>query len=361
MPESIPHVALLIETSRSYSRGLLSGIRTYVAEHGPWSIFMESRALDSAAPPWLKNWQGHGILTRTGSQSVANQIRATGLPAVELRATRLRHDFPFVGVDNSTVGSLIAEHFMDRGYRHFGCYALRSESFFEQRCDNFIETLSEHGFDCAVYEARGQQERPSRWEQEQTRLSRWIEKLSKPVGLMACTDQMGFWMLDACKRSGFSIPEDVAVVGVENDESLCEMSTPPLSSLAFRSQTIGYHAARLLDDLIHGRGRAPAETLFPPGDVVTRQSSDGIALDDRRMADALRFIRTEAFGSIDVSTVARAVGLSRSSLERRMREAIGRSPKAEIQRVRFKRVTELLIDTDLTLADIAERVGFEHP
>ncbi|MBI1372453.1 MAG: helix-turn-helix domain-containing protein [Phycisphaera sp.] len=363
-----PHVALLIETSRSYGRGLLRGVKRYVDEHGPWSLYVELRHLDTNAPPWLSRWRGDGILTRTEVQATANVIRRLGLPAVELRATHLRHDLPFVGVDNAALGRMVAEHLIDRGFTRFAVYDIDTQAYFAQRRDTFVKYLRELGHEVSVYHAAGQREKPREWEREQERLAAWVTSLPKPVGVLACTDQLGFWLLDACRRAGVAVPEEMAVVGAENDESLCLMSTPPLSSVTFNAERIGYEAARLLDGLMRGRGGRGAKTPtkpraieVPPIGIVTRQSSDVVAIADADIADAVRFIRENADRGITTEDVLDAVPMSRSSLERKMRAALGRSPKAEITRVRLEHVQRLLRDTDLTLERIARRTGFAHP
>lgn len=356
-----PHVALLIETSRSYGRALLRGVRQHISEHGPWSIYMELRALESRAPFWLKRWRGDGVLTRTASQVMADAVRATGAPAVELRATKLKHDLPFVGVDNQALGHMVAEHLLERGFRQFGVYEIDTEDYFEQRRENFVVTLHEAGYGCHVYHAPRKRERPAQWERQQDDLAGWLEGLPKPVGLLACTDQLGFWLLDACHRAGVSVPEEAAVVGVENDESLCTMSSPPLSSVQFNGRRIGYEAAALLGRMIQGEPAPRQQTLLKPLGIVTRQSSDVVAIEDKDLAAALRFIRRHACGDITVDDVLRAVPVSRSVLERRMRRVLGRTPKTEINRVRLNRVRQLLTETDLPLAAVARKAGFRHP
>lgn len=363
----IPHVALLIETSRSYGRAVLRGVRRYVSENGPWSVFMELRALESKVPRWLKDWQGDGILTRTNSQAMADAIRATGVPAVEMRASRLDHPFPFVGVDNRALGRMVAEHLMECGFRNLAIYGIATEDYFEQRCENFIESAKLAGCSCSVYnpprdgKKTANREKPANWEQHQNDVARWVGELPKPVGIMACTDQLGFWLLDACKRAGVAVPEEVATVGVENDESLCMMSTPPLSSVQFDGERIGYEAAAILQGLMDGRSATSEQTLIKPLSVVTRLSSDVVALDDRDLAAAVRFIREHASEGIAVEDVLSSVAVSRSWLERQMREVLGRSPKAEIRRVQFNHVKELLTETGLSLAAIAVKTGFKHP
>jgi len=358
---SMPHVALLIETSRSYGRGLLRGVKRYVDEHGPWSMYVELRHLDSRVPPWLKNWRGDGILTRTEFQATASLIRKLGLPAVELRATHLRQDLPFVGVDNSELGRMVAEHLIDRGFTRFAVYDIDTQAYFAQRRDSFVNHLHNLGHDVSVYHAAGQREKPREWEREQERLAAWVASLPKPIGVLACTDQLGFWLLDACRRAGVAVPEELAAVGAENDESLCLMSTPPLSSVAFNPQQVGYEAARLLNKLMRG-GKPPRRPIeVPPVEVVTRQSSDIVAIADKDVAGAVRFIRENADRGITTEDVLDVVHVSRSTLERKMRSVLGRSPKAEITRVRLELVQRLLRDTDLTLQQIARRAGFAHP
>jgi LacI family transcriptional regulator len=354
----LPHVALLIETSRSYGRGVLRGVRRYVAGHGPWSLYLEPRALDSRGPAWLRTWRGDGVLTRTGSRAVGDLVRAAGVPAVELRSSRLNPGVPFVGVDNHTLGQMVVEHLRERGFRRFAVYALDTEDFFRERCDNFVETVRRAGYPCDVHRAPGGRELPARWEKHQDGLARWVRGLAKPVGVMACTDQLGFWLLDVCKRVGVGVPEEVAVVGAEDDETLCSMASPPMSSVRYNLERTGFEAAALLDRLMRGRPAGPLPLLIPPLGVVTRQSSDVVAVEDETLAAALRFIRENACAGAGVEDVLAAVPLSRSTLERGMRREIGRSPHAEIRRVRLTAARRLLVETDLPLAAVAARSGF---
>jgi LacI family transcriptional regulator len=272
----------------------------------------------------------------------------------------LNHGFPFVGVDNRALGKMVAAHLLEQGFRNFGVYEIHSEDYFEERRDDFVQSLRVAGHDCSVFHGGGQSEHPSQWERQQDDLARWVANLPKPVGIMACTDQLGFWLLDACKRVGLSVPDEVAVVGVENEETLCTMATPPLSSVPLGGERIGYEAAALLSRLMKGRRRPKKPILIAPLDIVVRQSSDTVAVEDPELAQAVQFIRTHACDGASVADVLRAVPLSRSLLERKMRLAIGRSPHAEIMRLRLARVKQLLRSTDLSLAQIARRAGFEH-
>lgn len=357
---SIPHVALLIETSRSHGRGLLNGVRQFIAEKEEWSVFVMPRSLDSQIPDWISRWNGDGILSRTTSQKMADAITKSGIPTVELRSTKLKHEFPFLGIDNRAMGRMVAEHFLERGIRHFGVYEIGIEVYFEERRDNYVQTVANAGYEVSVFSAPEDSEVPREWEKHQEQMVKWVKGLPKPVGIMACTDQLGFWLLDACDRAGISVPDEVAVVGVENDDILCMMARPQLSSVAFNSTRIGYEAASLLSRLMEGEAAPKEPFLVKPLGIATRQSSDVVAVDDPELALALRFIRENACKGIQVNDILKAVPMSRTALERQMKAAIGRSPKAEIIRTQLERAKELLISTDFSLSQITERIGFRH-
>ncbi len=358
MSVRIPQVAILVDTSRSYGRDIVRGIRRYVAEHEVWSLYLEPRDLRSSFPEWLKNWSGDGILSRTLDDKMLSQLKATKLPVVEMRTSVLAHSFPFVGIDNSAVGARVAQHFRNRGFMRFACVQDPSEAFFIERSERFCEAVRGFGSEPPVFQPQG-----ANWDQHQSDLVVWLGELPKPVGVFAVNDQLGFWVLDAARRAGIAVPEELAVVGAENDNMLCETASPPLSSVRLRGQAVGNDAARVLDEWMRKiRIPAPGEQhLHAPGEIVTRQSSDIVAVEDRRIAAALRFIRQKATEQIDVSAVAREAALSRTALERRMKALIGRSPGEEINRMRFAAVEKLLTQTELTLDAIAARCGFTHP
>ena len=356
---SLPRVALIIETTRTYTRDILSGVRKYLATNKGWSCYVELRALDSDPPPWLRNWDGDGILTRTHTQEMANLIAETGLPTVELRSTDLNHNFPFVGMDNALIGRTVADHFLTRGYRHFAAYQIGSESFFRDRNQNFIDAVRSANCDCRERHV-DEQGAPADWDEAQDSLIEWLRDLPKPVGLFATNDSLAVRILDACTRAGIRVPEEIAVVGTENEETLCTFASPQLTSIAFDGEAVGFRAAEILDDLMAGKPAPDKPSLIPPRGIVLRQSSDELMMDDRLVARALQIIRDEVFEGITVSELCRRLSTSRSTLERRMKAAIGRNPKAELQRLQFRRVEELLRFTTFTIEDIAQRCGFSY-
>ena len=355
----VPRVALLVETTRTYTREVLGGVKRFIAAHGPWSTFLELRALDSAPPAWLRDWDGDGILTRTFTQEMADLISRTGLPAVELRATNLKGDRPFVGMDNASIGRSVAEHFFERGYRQFAAYSLRTERFFIERVQNFVRSVESYG--CRCFELpETLSDSAADWEKSQDTLINWLSLLPKPVGIFAANDQLGVRLLDACQRAGVAVPEEVAVVGAENEETLCSFATPALTSVRFDGQTVGYKAAELLERLMSGKSVKQRETLIPPKGIIVRASSDELVINDRLVANAVRLIREDANKGLNVDNLCKRLNVSRSTLDRRMKSALNRSPKEEISRIRFREVERLLIETDLTMETIAELTGFTH-
>jgi len=345
-------VALIIESSIEYGRGVLRGIAGYLREHGPWSIFLEQRELGAALPKWIREWDGDGIITRSDDPRIVR----SGLPTVGLYdrvEDRLR--LPMILNDNLAVGRMGARHLADRGFRHLAYYGVRRERWSELRLAGASEVAGSAKATFAVHAGGGS------WEPSQERLRRWLESLPRPLGLIAANDLHGLRALDACRRAGLAVPEEVAVVGADDDAEVCELSDPPLSSVTFHPERVGYEAAALLERLMGGRA-APAEPLLvPPLGVSARQSSDILAIDDPDVAKAIHHIRRHAFEGITVEDVLREVPLTRRALEHRFRRRLGRTPKEEIQRLRFEQAKSLLATTDLPVARISDRLGFHQP
>lgn len=352
-------VAILVETTRSYTRDLLSGVSRYLQANRPWSTFLELRAFESSLPPWLEHWDGDGILTRTHSPEMAAAITAVGVPTIELRSTTHPQNFPFFGMDNALIGEMVAEHFLHRGYRRFAAYTLDTEVFFRERVRNFVTCVTRAGFPCAQLPAAGEAS-PANWEEHQADLIRWLSTLEKPIGIFATNDPLAVRLLDACQRAGLSVPEEVAVVGCENEETLCTFASPALTSVKFDGETVGYRAAEALDRLMHGGKADLAPVLIPPKGIVVRASSDEFVIEDPIVLRAVKLIRERACSGLTVAEICGVLGVSRSTLERRMKAHRRRGAKDEILRVRFREVDRLLRHSDLTIEAIAELTGFSR-
>jgi LacI family transcriptional regulator len=354
-------VALIVEMSGVYGRRILEGIAKYQRTHQLWSVFLEQRELRAPPPPWLLHRPWDGIICRSTTPALARAFLRRGIPAVDMNDLHGNLGLPRVGSDMAAIGRMGGEHLLDRGFRAFAFCGFSREAWSAGRCRGFRETLHEAGFDCAVYESAWHGPHVPVWDKDQQRLAVWLRGLPKPLGLMTCNDLRGQQVLNACHSLDLNVPEEMAVVGVDNEQVLCELCDPPLSSVAPNPERIGYEAAALLDRLMGG-GIAPAdEMLIPPLAVVARHSSDVTRIDDPDVAAALSFIRKNACSGMSVEQVVAHVAVSRSILERRFRKHVGHSPQAEIRRVQLNRVKQLLVESDLSLESIARLAGYIHP
>jgi LacI family transcriptional regulator, galactose operon repressor len=361
MPTSCPRVALLIETSREYGRALLRGVMRYARLHGPWSFYLTPGDFRQALPEMT---QGAGIIARVETVDVAEAILATGLPAVILdpdplilnKVPKLR-DLSVVSSDSEGASRMCAEHFLERGFQNFAFVGLWDRVWSERRRDAFCGAISDAGFQPHVYPLPDK-EASFGWEREQSLLARWIEGLPTPVGVMACNDDRGRNVLEACRLAGAHVPEEVAVIGVDNDELFCELSDPPLSSVALNAEHGGYRTAHLLDQLMKGDMRTQQRLIVEPVDIVMRRSTDVKMIEAREVGLVMSFIHRNRSRSFTVNEVADSVGISRRNLEVKFRRATGKTILAEVQRIRLNHAQRMLRETDLPIPQIAEASGY---
>ncbi len=348
-------VALLIETATITGRDTLQGIGRYIQTHAGWECYI-SPGLSDRFPAGLGDWKGDGILATIHTDQLRAELLDRHLPVVDLDGLQSESPFPRVLADDKAIGAMAAEEFLQRGHRHFGYMGLPDEHYSELRREGFHTRLAEEGFealDNTRHSLGGRED--WRWWRNQT--EQWIRSLPKPVAVLTCNDNQGRTLTSVCNRAELRIPEDVSILGVDNDAVLCQLCSPPLSSIEKDDQARGFQAAALLDALMQGE-RPPAETItIPPRQIVTRQSSDLLAVEDADVAEALRFIRQNASHPIGVSDVLRHIPISRSSLEKRFAAAIGRLPGEEIRRVHIERAKQLLARSDLPMAEVARRSG----
>ncbi|HOM16794.1 MAG TPA: DNA-binding transcriptional regulator [Thermoguttaceae bacterium] len=359
----IPHVALLVETSTSFGRRLLEGVADYIRQNGPWSVYVEQRSIYDPAPPWLKSWDGDGIISRAAYPELARLVVQLGIPVVDLNEQVLGLGLPLIFNDHQAIGRLAAEHLLERGFRHFGFIGHPGIYWAEERHRGFAQAVEATGFVCHQYRGAGKTRRryhQQSWEQEMDQVADWVRRLPKPVGVMAANDFRAIQLLDACRRAEVAVPEEAAVVGVDDEEVACRLANPPLTSVVPDARRMGWEAAALLDRLMQGQPPPFTEKFIPPQGIVVRQSTEITAIEDPLLAAALSYIRQYACQGIRVQDIVRYVGLSRSALQRRFRHLLGRSIHQMLFQVRLERAKMLLAETDLTLADIAERAGFHY-
>jgi LacI family transcriptional regulator len=356
MRTALPTVFLLIDSSRAYERALLKGIARYSQMHGPWIFVHEG-------PFWEKHSRqdllermksADGIIMREGP--FMKDILGLRIPSIVSNyATEHIPGLPNIVSDHVAIGRLAAEHLIERGFRHFAFCGYPELFWSNQRYQGFTQRITEAGLEWTNYHPP--KTIRQHWKNELPFMMEWLKSLPKPVGLFTCVDERSQQVAEACKKSGLRIPDEVAIVGVDNDEMICMLSSIPLSSVAINAEKGGYEAAAVLDRLMKGKKRA-ASIEISPSHVVTRTSTDIVTVADGHVARALTFIRDNSMRELQVGDVAQATGLSRRVLEKRFRNVLNRSIYEQIRQERVGLIIKLLADPTLRIADIAYSLGF---
>ena len=354
-------VAVVIEASNAYARGLLEGIHRHVREHEPWTVFLPEHGRGTPPLEALAKWHGDGVIARIETEATARAVAklkcTLAIPVIDVSAARLLPDLPYVETDDAAIARLAADHFLERDFSHFAFLGDDRFRWSDNRCRAFVEALAAKGHEVSVFERACRRAVSS---DDDEAVEAWLAAVPKPVAVLACYDIRGRQVIDACRRAGIAVPDQVAVLGVDDDEVLCGLASPPLSSVVPDAAGAGRLAAELLERLMCGEPIDRSEWLLPPVGIATRQSTDVLAIDDAFVVAAVRHIRDHACDAIKVADVARALKTTRRVLESRFTKRVGHTPHEEITRVQFRRVEQLLRETDLSLAAIAMRAGFRH-
>ncbi len=360
----IPNVILLIDRQSDYGRGLLRGITRYVTIHGPWMpytgpVFYRESKL--SLTQWMQDLRADGIIARAADPKLVDAIGSLGIPAIISGAWERIPNMHVIISDHVAIGHMAAEYFLDRGFRHFAFCGFQDTYWSQERYEAFSRRVAQAGCKVDLYQHPesthlhiGQDECPD--------LSAWLASLPKPIGLMTCNDDRSQHIAMACKMSDIKIPDEVAVLGVDNDELVCNLPYPQLSSVALDTENAGYEAAALLDQLMTSQqsDQQAREIVIHPLYVVARQSTNILAVEDPEVAAALRFIRDHHAATLQISDIAEAAGLSCRTLQHRFRKLLGCSVRDQIRRTRIDQCTHLLVDTDLSIAEISQTLGYPY-
>lgn len=362
-PRPTKHVALILQTRLEENIGIFKGIAAFERAHCDWNFFLDDQAMSVTNPAWLFRKQWDGVICRHRFPMILEECSRRKVPCVDLDdSSRKVLGVPKIRPDNRAVGHVGAEHFLDKGYTHLAFCGFHTEDWSKERRTGFVEAIETVGLRCHLHETAYSHELTPDWDlTEQDQIRNWLQKLPQPVAIMTCNDLRALQVINAAHDLGLRIPDEVAVLGANNETVRAEMSHPPLSSVPLNAFEWGQTAARLLHDQIEGNSVPTADTFIEPLSVVVRRSTDALAIEDPAIVKALRIIQDEACLSLRVDDLAKRVNVSRSLLERRFRKFLRRSPQEEIRNVKINRTRQFLLESNLTLAEIAERTGFEHP
>jgi LacI family transcriptional regulator len=338
-------LAYLTKPDIAYYRRVLKGIAHFVKHQGGWDLRV-LRVVSNEGFEQLERGHYDGVIlgTRADRTERALQLR---IPAVSVSNTDPGLPFPQVVTDDVKAGRIVAMHLMNKGYRHFA-FCGGPHVFSEQRCA---------GFTAAIIESLGEQFAPVRIAPSPRGSRKTLSGLPTPLGLMTATDAIGSDAIRVCRELGRRIPEDVAIVGVDDDEFYSELTDPPLSSVSQQVEQIGYRAAECLSLLLNGE-KIPPVTLIPPGPLAIRLSSRGLVVTDELVAQAMQMMEENLAKGVSIKSVIDVLGVSRRLLEMRFRAALGQTPGHELSRLKIELAQNLLATTSLPLKQIAKLSGF---
>lgn len=348
-----PRVLLLSNLGARFEREVAMGIATYAREHTNWRLYSERE------PDWEQERQNPpaGIISFAANPQIEEFALQHKITFVKIADPVPRPGICAVAVDERAVGTLAAEYFLSLGLKHFACVGHGNWPFLAERLGHFARAIEERGVG-PVHQFVGRMYDP----RERPHFERMVEalllKLPRPCGLLAANDALGVEIIEICQNIGVRVPDDIAIVGVDDDELTCELGKIPLSSVVQPFMRIGYEAGRILDEHIKDATLPPEQLLLPPLKVHPRASSDLIALSDPDVVAALRLINFHLAEPINVAWIVSQLPVARRSLERKFRKLVGRTILEQIHRARLQRAKDLLAESDLSLDMVAQRSGF---
>jgi LacI family transcriptional regulator len=358
-----PRVALLIETARSFGRDFLRGISKYSELHGPWDFLLRAGDFQQDIPK-IKRWGGTGIIARISSDEMARQVIDCNLPTITLGLTEEQRghgnslaQLVNVGSKPEQIAQIAVDFFRKRAFSNFAYVGDDERAWSTARETEFVRLLRKSGLIPHIY-VQPKSLRLRRWEYEQPLMAKWIGELPKPIGILACNDDRGREILDACILAEVRVPEDVAVLGVDNDSVFCDLSQPPLSSIILNAEGAGFQAAERLEAMMNGQSSSCHQLDVEVIGTAARRSTEAIAVEDPVLSQALSFIHENRGEPITIEDVIEHVGVSRRGLESRFRKTLKRSILNEIHNVRLDESKRLLRESTMSITHVALSAGF---
>lgn len=353
-------VAIVMQASTSFSRGVLTGVSRWVSQHEGWWITIDDREWDAPIPRWLLRWTGDGLISGLNEPALPRTWRGGLRPVVHVRARLTGERLPGVYPDDDAAVELVVKHFVDRGVRHLAFCPTTADRV-SGRCEAILRHAERAGCSLDIFTPSRAPARPrAGGDEERQALARWLKSLPKPVGVVTASDVQAVQLLEACREHGLAVPDEVAVAGISDDDVLCGLATPALTSVTLDRVRIGEEAAQMLDDLMRAGRPASAVVLVPPLGISVRRSSDVLAVDDADIRQALRLIKAKGCADLSAADVALTVGVPRRVLDRKFQRALGRTIHDELQQTKLNEAKRLLAETDHKLLVVSTRAGFAH-
>ncbi|MDD3586448.1 MAG: DNA-binding transcriptional regulator [Thermoguttaceae bacterium] len=375
-----PEIAVFFDLAQESVRGILRGFMKYIRLNYPWNVNFISKTASDVDPSSLKNWAGDGILAHVPDEETYRVILSKGCPIVLLsrendpgivlgshraeefeskknHATEKQRKPVFVRCDNDQVGRMAAEYFLERGFEHFAYVSYPKKiCWCQERLDAYESFLSREGFQVDHFDSESSDGMD--WFLQRDLMAQWLLALPKPVAVFAANDFRGRQVLEVCQLAQIPVPYQVAVLGVDNDQPVCEMSYPSLSSIEIDWESAGYLAAEALHRQM--KGEAASWGIYRPLRVVSRSSTEKLHISDTLVVHILELIRLNRGENLRVNVILQSLPVSERRAQERFKEATGHSIMEELKAVRLKNIRQLIEETDLSLGEIARSFGFEN-
>lgn len=352
MPHPARQIGLFLPPTPGYLSDVVMGVQEFARSTNGWVV--EVCYTLAIAENSTCVWKPDGILVNASDGDWQPLIKKLGVPTVQIGGQAIP-DLPRVVTDNEAIAQMAARHFLQRGFRNFAYLGYGSMGWSRERGQAYIKALADAGYEChTMLAAQGEIHALGVCGP----LAAWVKQLPKPVAIFACHDRAAMLAGHACAHVGCEMPDDVAILGVDNNAMECGFTSPPISSIMGSARRIGYQAAELLDRMMRGEAVPHEPQRVAPAGVAARGSTDIYASDDPDLVAALNYIRDHAGEPIEVGDVAKATIVTRRMLERKFRALMNRSPREHILWAHVEQAKSLLINTNLSILDVALRSGF---
>ncbi len=355
-------ILLLTDFSSGYSRNLLKGIVRYSKEVGNWSfqrmpLYYRMLYGENGVVEWAKKWQADAIIAQLTDVNI-ELLNDLNIPIIVQNYRDRNKAVSNLTGDYFNTGVMAAKFFLNRGYRNFAFYGFKGAIWSRERADGYSHEIEKQGYKLAILENDNKDK--EEWSYNHTVLGNWLQSLPKPVALFACDDHFALQISETCNVYNINVPDDIAILGVDNDDLLCNISDPPLSSIVLDVENGGYNAGKLLHQLITKEITEPFNIVVNPLIIERRKSTEKYAVSDKNIRTILNYIEKNYANHLSVEELVKQVPLSRRVLEKKFKEETGESLYQYIQNYRIDQFTRLLITTDYSLFEAALQSGFEN-
>jgi LacI family transcriptional regulator len=358
----MPRIILLTDLSEEYAKNLLKGIVRYSKEHEPWVLckmpfsFRVEQGVEGVLE-WAKEWKADGIIAQFYNSDRVEIFRENGIAAIAQDFKSRFTEIPNITGAHRLAGKMGADYFIRKGFKNFAFYGFKDIVWSSERCEGFLDEIRKYQLETHFYEYQNDDFKEL-WYYESAPLIAWLKKLPKPIAMMACDDNQGHHIAEVCKQCGIRIPEEIALLGVDNDEAVCSLSDPPLSSISQAVEKGGYETAQLMSRMIQNPQEYYEDVVVYPTHIITRQSTDIYATNDKYISTILKYIHQNVNKKLTIDQFIHLVPLSRRLLEKHFKQEIGAPIYTYIMNLRIEKFAHRILETDSSIMEIADEIGY---